>query len=174
MCSSSDGTRLECVDMIHLLTLRTYETANAPLPPNVTLANGSHPLYHQTTSHSRPPPPLPPGISKFSSQIIFPFSFSTPNINTYYDTVCMFPPQTNSTTTTTNDATSDIVSSFPIASSTAIDNQTNNNLIGASPWLPHLASKFKDKPGLQKELDGIRVSLDYEMRCEAHEPNIRK
>ncbi|CAM4851747.1 unnamed protein product, partial [Rotaria magnacalcarata] len=23
------------------------------------------------------------------------------------------------------------------------------------------------------KLDGIRVPLDYEMRCEAHEPNIR-
>jgi len=149
MHSSSDGTRLECVDMTHLLTLRTYEATNAP-PPNVTLTTNSHHLYNSTTSNSIPPPPLPPSISTFNSTNTFPFSFPTPNINAYYDTLYMLPTTINSTGTT-NDTTSTIVSSFPI-STTTIDNQiNNNNLIGTSPWLPHLTSKFKDKQSLQKE-----------------------
>ncbi|CAF2625088.1 unnamed protein product [Rotaria sp. Silwood2] len=153
MHSSSDGTRLECVDMTHLLTLRTYEATNVPPPPNVTLTAGSHHLYNPTTSSSMPPPPLPPAISTFTTTNTFPFSFPTPNINTYHDTLYMLPTTTNptATTTTTNETTSTIVSSFPIASTTTLDNQINNNLISTSPWLPHLASKFKDKQSLQKE-----------------------
>ncbi|CAF4647273.1 unnamed protein product, partial [Rotaria sp. Silwood2] len=53
---------------------------------------------------------------------------------------------------TTNERTSTIVSSFPISTTTTtIDYQITNNLIGTSPWLPHSASKFKDKQSLQKE-----------------------
>ncbi|CAF1073577.1 unnamed protein product [Rotaria sp. Silwood1] len=157
MHSSSDGTRLECVDMTHLLTLRTYEATNAPPPSNVTLTAGSHHLYNPTTSNSMPPPPLPPAISTFNATTTFPFSFPTPNINAYHDTLYMLPTTTttNPTTTTsssiTNDAASTIVTSFPISTTTTIDNQINNNLISTSPWLPHLASKFKDKQSLQKE-----------------------
>ncbi len=147
MHSSSDGTRIERVDMPHLLTLRTYEATSAPPPPNVTFGTGSHHLYHPTTSSSIPPPPLPPAISTFNSSNTFPFSFPTPNINTYYDTLYMLPSTTNSTTTTvTNDPTATMVSSFPLSTTTTMD----NNLI-TPPWLPHLASKFKDKQGLQKE-----------------------
>jgi hypothetical protein len=59
----------------------------------------------------------------------------------------MLPSTTNSTTTTvTNDPTATMVSSFPLSTTTTMD----NNLI-TPPWLPHLASKFKDKQGLQKE-----------------------
>lgn len=152
MHSSSDGTRLESVDMTHLLTLRTYEATNAPPPPNVTLAAGSHPLYHPTASNTIPPPPLPPTISTFSSTNTFPFSFPTPNINTYYDTFYMLPSTNATTTTTTNEtSTSTMVPSFSVSTTSALDSQINSNIIGSSPWLPHLASKFKDKQSLQKE-----------------------
>ena len=154
--SSSDGTRLERVDMTHLLTLRTYETANAPPPPNVTLGAGPHHLYHPSTGTSSiPPPPIPPGVPSFASSSTFPFSFPSASINTYYDTLYMLPPtgqQTansssiNETTTTT---TSKLVSTAATTTTTA-DNLMNNNLM-TSPWLPHLALKFKDKQSLQKE-----------------------
>jgi hypothetical protein len=68
----------------------------------------------------------------------------------------MLPPTTTTTNLpSTNDltATTTVVSSFPVSTTTAtgtIDSSINNNLI-APPWLPHLASKFKDKQGLQKE-----------------------
>ncbi|CAF3703991.1 unnamed protein product [Adineta steineri] len=153
MHSSNDGTRLERVDITHLLTLRTYEATSAPPPPNVTFGTGSHHLYHPTTSSSIPPPPLPPAISTFNSSNTFPFSFPPPNINTYYDTLYMLPSTTNSTTTTANnEPTPAIVASFPIttANTTTMDHGINNNFI-TPPWLPHLASKFKDKQGLQKE-----------------------
>jgi hypothetical protein len=93
--SSSDGTRIERVDMTHLLTLRTYESTNAPPPPNVTLGASPHHLYHPTTTNSIPPPPLPPAISTFNSSSTFPFSFPTPNINTYYDTPVYVTTTTN-------------------------------------------------------------------------------
>lgn len=143
--SSSDGTRLERVDMTHLLTLKTYETTSVPPPPNVTLGAGPHHLYHPTTSSSIPPPSLPPSISTFNPTNTFPFSFPAPNINTYYDTLYMLPPTTSTTSNepSSTTTTTTVVSSFPL--STAGD-----NLI-TSPWLPHLASKFKDKQGLQKE-----------------------
>ncbi|CAF1058543.1 unnamed protein product [Adineta ricciae] len=152
--SSAEGTRLERVDITHLLTLRTYEASNAPPSTNIAFGTGSHHLYHPTTSSSIPPPPLPPAISTFNSTSTFPFSFPTPNINTYYDTLYMLPSTTNTTTssTTMNDPTSTNVSSFPITttSATSMDISLTGNLI-APPWLPHLALKFKDKQGLQKE-----------------------
>ncbi|CAF2055249.1 unnamed protein product [Rotaria magnacalcarata] len=151
--SSSDGTRLECVDMTHLLTLRTYEATNAPPPPppNVTLTAGSHTLYHPTTSSSIYPPQMPPAISTFNSSHSFPFSFPTPNINTYYDTLYMLPPTTTNPQTSNNDTSTSATVTFPITTPTTMDNLINHSLSGSSPWLPHLASKFKDKQGLQKE-----------------------
>ena len=152
MHSSSDGTRLERVDMTHLLTLRTYENNNAPPPPNVTLSSGPHHLYHPSTSSSLSPPPLPPTMSGLNSAIAYPFSFPTPNINTYYDTLYMLPPTTNSSTgttsTTTNEATGTGVASFSV-STAPVGSSLNTNLM-TPPWFPHL-SKFKDKQGLQKE-----------------------
>ncbi|CAF3181514.1 unnamed protein product, partial [Rotaria sp. Silwood2] len=68
----------------------------------------------------------------------------------YHDTLYMQPTSINSTGPT-NDRTSIIVSSFPISTTTTIENQINENLIGTSPWLTHLLSKFKDKQSLRKE-----------------------
>ena len=156
MHSSSDGTHLERVDMAHLLALRAYESASAPPPPNVTLGAGPHPLYHPSTSSSIHPPPLPPAISTFNSSSTFPFSFPTPNINTYYDTLYMLPSTSSASASNTNDMNPTIVSSFSVpmsnhlGTSSPAENSMNNNFIAPS-WLPHLASKFKDKQGLQKE-----------------------
>ncbi|CAF4693065.1 unnamed protein product [Rotaria sp. Silwood2] len=105
-------------------------TTNAP-PPNITLTTNSHHLYNPTRSNS-----IPPSISRFNATNPYPFSFPTANINAYHDRLYI---------------TSTIASSFP-TSTTTIDNQiNNNNLISTSPWLPHLASKFKDKQSLEKE-----------------------
>ena len=158
MHSSSDGTHLERVDMNHLLTLRSYETACAPPPPNVTLGASPHHLYHPGTSSAIPPPPLPPAISNFTSSNTFPFSFATPNINTYYDALYMLPSTAHPAATSSNkadDTAPTLIASFPMSvnnsnSASAADSSASASLI-APPWLPHPASKFKDKQGSQKE-----------------------
>ena len=153
MHSSSDGTRLERVDMTHLLTLRTYESNNAPPPPNVTLTSGAHHLYHPSTSSSLSPPPLPPSMSGLNSAIAYPFSFPTPNINNYYDTFYMLPPTTNSSTGTTSTATNEATGTAAVSSYSVSNALVSSSINGNSmnpPWFPHL-SKFKDKQGLQKE-----------------------
>ena len=146
--SSSDGTRLESVDMTHLLTLRSYEIASWPASSTVALTAGSHYPYNAVTSSSIPPPPVPPSISTFNSSATIPLSYPATSINPYYDSFYMLPSSTTNPTGTTTAAHNDIY--FSGSSVTTVDNQMNNNPT-ASPWLPHLASKFKDKQSLQKE-----------------------